>query len=384
MQRRLCEERPHWREFAEEYGFTFHTLDGDIYWDETAHYEFTLEQVEEDLEAATSELHTMALELVDEAIRDERLLRLLAIPQRHWDLLRASWQRRDPSMYARMDLSYGGGGPPKLYELNYDTPTCLYESAFFQWVWLEDLRLAGQLPARADQFNSVQDKLEEFFRKRLLRPPVHFAAVGQSEEDCATVSYLCDLANQAGCAGRFVSIEEIGLTETGQFVDDEDFPIVTLFKLYPWEDLLEEPYAEHLGSAATRFVEPPWKLILSNKAALALLWERHPGHPNLLPTFFDDKTSALPPGWVRKPFFSREGANVEIHEANGNRLEVTGPYSRHPVIRQLWHPLPRFGDRYPVIGSWIVGDEPAGMGIREDFSPITQNRSRFVPHIILD
>ncbi|WP_210694125.1 glutathionylspermidine synthase family protein, partial [Pseudomonas protegens] len=27
---------------------------------------------------------------------------------------------------------------------------------------------------------------------------------------------------------------------------------------------------------------PPWKAILSNKGALALLWERHAGHPNLL------------------------------------------------------------------------------------------------------
>jgi glutathionylspermidine synthase len=34
----------------------------------------------------------------------------------------------------------------------------------------------------------------------------------------------------------------------------------------------------------------------------------------------------------------------------------------------------------PVIGSWIVGDEPAGMGIREDVNPVTRNTSRFIPH----
>jgi len=27
-----------------------------------------------------------------------------------------------------------------------------------------------------------------------------------------------------------------------------------------------------------------------------------------------------------------------------------------------------------------VGEEPAGIGIREDASPITRNTSRFVPH----
>jgi glutathionylspermidine synthase len=42
--------------------------------------------------------------------------------------------------------------------------------------------------------------------------------------------------------------------------------------------------------------------------------------------------------------------------------------------------LPEFVGRYPVIGAWIVGDEPAGIGIREDDTPITRNTSRFIPH----
>ena len=47
---------------------------------------------------------------------------------------------------------------------------------------------------------------------------------------------------------------------------------------------------------------------------------------------------------------------------------------------QGYAPLPDFGGRYPVIGAWIVGDQAAGMGIREDDTPITRNTSRFVPH----
>jgi glutathionylspermidine synthase len=42
--------------------------------------------------------------------------------------------------------------------------------------------------------------------------------------------------------------------------------------------------------------------------------------------------------------------------------------------------VPEFDGRYPVIGAWVVGDEPAGIGIREDATPITTNASRFVPH----
>ncbi|VTP59974.1 Glutathionylspermidine synthase [Serratia rubidaea] len=37
---------------------------------------------------------------------------------------------------------------------------------------------------------------------------------------------------------------------------------------------------------------------------------------------------------------------------------------------------------YTLIGSWLVGDRAAGIGLREDNSPITKDSSRFVPHFI--
>lgn len=37
---------------------------------------------------------------------------------------------------------------------------------------------------------------------------------------------------------------------------------------------------------------------------------------------------------------------------------------------------------YPVIGSWIIGQEAGGMGIRESKRIITDNMSQFVPHVI--
>jgi glutathionylspermidine synthase len=49
-------------------------------------------------------------------------------------------------------------------------------------------------------------------------------------------------------------------------------------------------------------------------------------------------------------------------------------------VWQGYHALPRFGANHTVIGSWVVGGEAAGIGIREDDSPITKNSSRFVPH----
>ncbi|WP_163333523.1 glutathionylspermidine synthase family protein, partial [Klebsiella aerogenes] len=88
---------------------------------------------------------------------DERILASLRIPERAWDAVRDSWRRGDPSLYGRLDFAYGGNGPAKLLEYNADTPTALYETGVFQWLWLEQALASGRLPAGSDQFNSVHE-----------------------------------------------------------------------------------------------------------------------------------------------------------------------------------------------------------------------------------
>ena len=63
---------------------------------------------------------------------------------------------------------------------------------------------------------------------------------------------------------------------------------------------------------------------------------------------------------------------------------MVGPYGEEGFIVQDFHPLPKFGDSYTLIGSWLVNDQSAGICIREDKELITQDLSRFYPHIILD
>jgi glutathionylspermidine synthase len=388
VRRLVLPERPDWRAQAEALGFHFHTIDGERYWDERTPYAFSLREVEDDIEAPTRELHDMAMQLVDEAVRSEALLDRLAIPPVCRDWIRDSWTAGAPHLYGRMDLAYDGTGPAKLYELNYDTPTALYEAAYFQWLWLEQQIDAGHLPRGADQYNRIQELLCEAFghlaRDRRIARPVHFAAVRGSEEDQATVAYLRDCAHQVGVETQALAIEDIGLDDAGRFTDLQDRVIRTLVKLYPLEFMMQEQFGAALRAGTLQLVEPPWKAILSNKAILPLLWERHAGHPNLLPAHFEDDVHRLRPGWVRKPLFSREGANIDALTPDGTALRSPGPYGDGPTILQAWHPLPAFEGRYPVIGSWVIADEPAGMGLREDASPITRDTSCFVPHVILD
>lgn len=383
MKKVACEERPGWRSYAESVGFEFHTFDGEPYWDETAYYQFNLRQIEQDLEEPTEELHQMALGLVDDVIRDEEKLKQLAIPEKFWDFVADSWRNKAPSLYGRLDLVYDGTGPAKLLELNYDTPTSLFETGFFQWVWLEDQIMRGKVPQGADQFNSLQDQLEAAFANLPLANPLYFASVANSIEDKGTVMYLMDIAKQAGVDSRFIELEQLGET-SGQLVDLEGYAIGGLFKLYPWEFMLQEDFASVILSSQTQWLEPGWKMLLSNKGILPLLWQKYKGHPNLLESHFEQPGQSFSAGWVRKPLFSREGANVELVTHSGEKISEPGPYADSPFIRQKLQPLPKFGDSYSMIGSWVVGNSAAGIGIREDNSLITKDSSRFLPHIILD
>jgi glutathionylspermidine synthase len=385
MQRIACPERDDWQASAEAAGFDFHSIDGERYWDERAYYAFTLDEIEREIEGPTGEIDAMCLELVGSAVDDESYLERLKIPQAFWSLIAESWHRDDQSLYGRIDLSFDGHGPAKLLEYNADTPTSIFEAAVFQWTWLEQAIERNIIPKRADQFNSIHERLIEAWTKFGASAHLHLAGMTESVEDSGTLAYLEDTARQAGFATTLIDIEDLGLRDDGSFVDLDDRAIELAFKLYPWEWMFHDAFGAKLIDAPTRWVEPPWKAILSNKGILPLLWEMFPNHPNLLAAYFEDDPNAarLGTSFVRKPLFSREGANVTLVSA-GSALEAQqGPYGAEGFIRQAFAPLPNFAGSYPVLGSWLVDHTPCGLSIREDENPITGNTSRFLPHAIL-
>ena len=310
---------------------------------------------------------------------------LLRIPEMYWDAIAASFRAEDPMLYGRIDLSYNGQGPAKLLEANYDTPTSIFEAAYFQWNWLEDLKASGALPHGADQYNNLQDRMIEVFKGMGgHHETMHFSGISDIPEERSTVLYLQELAAQAGQKQKFVDIREVGIDLRENFVDPDGERIHRLFKLYPLETMFEEEFGKLLCKRDTLVIEPLWKAVISNKAILPMLWEFFPGHKNLLPAYFegDPNASRLGPSYVRKPIFSREGANVRIVKGGSVLEETDGEYDKAPCILQAFAPLPEFDGDYPVIGSWVVGQTACGMGIREDRSRITKNSSRFVPHFI--
>ena len=373
MQRHTIDPRPDWVAKAAALGFTYHTHERGRYWDESAYYAFRPAQIDA-LEAAANTLHELCLAAAQVVI-DRGWWARLGIPEQAVPTILASWERDDPSVYGRFDLAYDGVAAPKLLEYNADTPTALIEAAVMQWYWLQE-----RFPS-ADQFNSIHERLIDAWR-HVAAERVHFAAVRDLPEDTQTITYLMDTCQQAGFQTAWTAIDDIGWDNAGRrFVDLEDAEINALFKLYPWEWMWHEEFARHLAGAKNLFIEPPWKLLLSSKGLLPVLWELNPGHENLLPAF-ESADASLRGDYVKKPRLSREGANVSLFERGAVVEENGGDYGAEGFIYQALAPIPGFDGNRPVCGVWVVNHEACGLGIREDTRRITGNLSRFVPHVM--
>ena len=404
MNRIFLTPRPNWQSNVERHGLTFHSpaaMAPQPYWDESAAYQFTAAEIDT-LEAAGNELQTMCLAAAQHVI-DHNRYEELGIPPEVAPLIEWAWNNEPPAIYGRFDIVWAGassGHPPKLLEYNADTPTSLIEAAVIQWDWMEELGPA--LGAKPDQFNSIHERLIAKWKDvaDYLTPPVYFAALALTEgdghppdpgqaEDLLTTTYLRDTAKQAGLKTLPIALQDIGWSpEQLCFVDLDDNQISSIFKLYPWEAMLSEEFGPHALESyhQTTWIEPIWKLLLSNKGILPVLWQLYPNHPLLLPAYFEnhgDRGNLT--AYARKPMHSREGANISLVRPGLPAIETDGPYGAGPFIRQALAPEATFTNaagqpRYPVLGLWMVDQECSGLGIRESSGPVTDNLSSFVPH----
>ena len=383
MKRITVAPRPDWQSEMARIGFNYHSIDGN-YWQEDACYVFTESQIDL-LEDATNALHHMYVQAVAHVVKTGDYARL-GIDDIAAKQIEDSFGRQAPSLYGRFDLCFDGINPPKLYEYNADTPTALFEASVAQWYWLQ---AQGGILRGADQFNNIHERLLvefESLKPMLAHDTLYLTAVSDSIEDLTTTQYLQDVAIQAGLQTDYIDIGNIGYRMSdGQFTDLNDNIIHHLFKLYPWEWLLAEEFGQHIASSNIHLIEPAYKLLMSNKALLTVLWEMFPNHPNLLAASLNPNDIST--NVVKKPFFSREGANISLTHAN-QTLSTHGQYGQEGYVYQESKPLPKFSnnqgqDVFAVIGSWIIGHSAAGIGIREDSTLITKDTSLFVPHAFI-
>lgn len=426
MRRIPVDRRPNASRLLLSQGLVFTDLTSpgskDPYWPDDRYYSFTQEEIE-CLEDASKQVFNMCCEAIDYMVENEdEIVSSMAIPALAVKQIVESWEREPPwgSVYGRFDVCFGGldhEDPrlriPKFYEFNADTPTSLIEAADIQWLWLE------QTGHGNDQFNDITQRLVSGWKRNMdhieaalgHKPTVHFAvAEGQEHgEDYMNVMLLAETCRKAGQTVKLITMEDIALNKCdGRFYDGDGLHIDVIFKLYPWEMMVQEEFGEacfndmeRIGqrdengnyTGGTIWIEPPYKMLWSNKALFAILWSLFKDDPRskwLLPTYLERDAPESLVKFAKKPIYSREGADIILHE--DHRIiqdNTTRMYGAEGHVLQELSLLPAFVDEtgqsyYPVLGIWIIDGDAVGMGIREDTTAITTDASVFIPHSISD
>ena len=175
--------------------------------------------------------------------------------------------------------------------------------------------------------------------------------------------------------------------------------------LYPWEWFWHEEggkaFFRNMADPTKRgtvWIEPPYKAaLLGNKALLPVLWKLFGDDP--------ERGKYLLPGVLRRSRPAARDAD-QLRQKAGvgprGRLGHPGPRRRHDHRQPLrvrrrtavsWcrncascrRSTALEGTVHPVIGSWLIDGEPAGMGIREGLGVdglVTKDRCYFVPHTV--
>jgi len=385
MKRLPSQPREDWRTKIEYSGLVYSTSikpNGEYneYWHEDNYYSFTYEEVTY-LEKVTEELHLMSVEAA-KFLADGGLGFMDKYPETR-ELAKWSLELDQPSLYGRFDFAFDGNSHVKMLEYNADTPLSIIETAITQHHWASDV-----FP-KADQWNRLHEafiKRWKYLKKNgmLKGDTVYFAhaADESSGEDWLNTAYLRDTATQAGLNTRAINIQDISWDwEAKQFQGYEGEHIPTLFKLYPWEDIVMEEFGEHVFNypETTQWIEPIWKMFLSNKTLLAALWHLYPNHDNLLPSYVGGPNGLKE--WIAKPLYGREGGGMLVNTKE-SQYKVPGPYGPEGYCWQQWNPLPDFDGNKAMIGSWTIGGRAAGAGVRESDGYITDYYARFLPNLI--
>lgn len=352
--------RQNWAAILEDQGMRYHTI-GELYWNESASYVLDMALVDK-IEDATQQLHDMCMAFVADEIEAGDYVGY-DFSDAAKSIIEASYKHTHPHLYGRFDLGIDKDFAIKMFEYNADTPTGLLEASVIQWNWKEDVE------PDCDQFNSIHEKLIERWQGIGIAPRtrIHLTTLEEGGlEDWSNVAYLLETASLAGYEATDIALERIGW-DGANFVDEGNAPINVLFKLYPWEWMIKDKFSAQIQESRTLFIEPAWKMLLSNKLLAVKLWQRHPGHHLLLEAY----ATARPGHFLAKPKLGREGEGIRPADGQIDRGEIV----------QRWFPVKTFEGIQPVIGSWVIGDCPAGIGIREERG-ITTDKSMFVPHYV--
>jgi len=347
---------------------------------------------------AGNDLHRFFVEATETVLASDDLMDKFALPKELWPRIRRSYVEQRPCLMGRFDFAWNGKDL-KTYEYNADSAAVLFESAVVQDKWAESRGL-NELNQRSGGAR-IESMLEHAWRQSgVTGQLVHFCIDAEDEEKY-TGLYCMKIAERAGVRGKLVVMFDSLRFREGdnKLVDSDGEEVRVVWKTWNWDtavqdwinaqeergtDFVPTPSTKVrlcdvvLGDESIRVFEPFWKYIPGNKAILPVVYEAHPDHPNVLKASFTLDEELKRTGYAKKPIIGRVGRNVTIMSPTGDTLaESAGNYGSRDMVYQELFELPCRDGHYAILGGWIMAEQYAGTGVREDTVVITGSESPF-------
>ncbi|KAL4485779.1 hypothetical protein ABPG72_012319 [Tetrahymena utriculariae] len=383
------------KEKFEKIKFDFYNIDGvkwggyllgfcyDNYWIDGAGYRISENKFKQIIQT-THELHNMCLQATDEAIQDDDILQnVFDIPQDMIPIIRKSWQSRQPDLLARYDFLLGKEGELYFLEVNGDTPSSIIEAGPAQKIWADEFKLL--------QFNNIENQIKLGFQNILQQNQKTKLLMFQNQdfEDKCTFNYLNSILEpflQAKIECQNIeSIDECLENELNQ----DGFKKSIIWRQYPFEWLASETTRNYFTNPkfynckSQTIIEPPWKIVMSNKAMSVLLYQMFPSNPHLI------MSSLEPLGenvlQLSKQKYAREGEYINYSDNyEFFKYFLIDSYIKyvHKPVFQKFMQSDLHKNRYITISCWVVQGKPCSVLLREDLNPIIGTGSSVVPYFI--
>lgn len=344
---------------------------------------------------AGNSLHKIFVEATEKVLASDELMDTFQIPKELWGRVRRSYQNQRKCIMGRFDFAWNGK-EMKVYEYNADSAAVLLESAVIQDKWAQSRGL-GELNQRSGGWR-LESLLIEAWKQTGIKHRVHFLIDDDREEEYNAL-YCMEQAKKVGVEPKLcIKFDDFRFVD-GKIVDNDGVAVQAVWKTWNWDTAINDYLAAKeergenfvptndtkvrlcdlvLGDESIKVFEPLWKFIPANKAILPLIYEAHPEHPNILKASFTLTEELKKSGYAKKPIVGRVGRNITITSAGGETIaESVGNYGdRHMVYQELFE-LPCRDGHYAILGGWIMGDQFAGTGVREDTVVITGSESPF-------
>lgn len=425
--------RPHWESIIKAEGLTYSQFSPEDthYWREDSFYKLTEKDLEK-LKAAVEELHErLQTEIIPFILEETPWLDYYGLNKEAIELIKKSWYRGEELFYGRFDFipvaNNKDGFSLKLLEFNADTPTGMVESAISQKNLFKATAAQGTGNFHHNEMNEYFTERWGYFFNKSDYKLLHLACVNPevdpSGEDSAQIKYLAGLAREAGWETKEIFIDQLRWN-IDHWEDTDGVLVKNLFKIYPWEDIMFDPFetneegevtytmAEILTvdggyDAMDNWFEPAWKMLFSNKILLAVLWDYFAGSTDeedkeiiklLVPAFIsDDFNLGDIRNFVKKPMFGREGDGIEIEapdysisESRTDGYMTANTPEEEYIYQEFIKPMDFIdpssdGTRivHPMIGAWVGADNKLkGISIREHANYITDTDCNFIPNFV--